>query len=925
MKKIYQNNKQIIVEILIFSLIVISLYIIMNIMGYTTGRNSSDFLNQHIRFIDYLRNSFWSTKDLLPQATFNFGSSQSMANLFYYGQYNPLVMLSYLFPGISTMYWLQIMNITLIISTFIGMNLLLKKLKVERVYVLVFSVLCAFSPSLIYHFSQHIMFIYYYPIFIFSLIAIIKLIDNKIKWPFILCVALIFFTNFFFALVIGFLQLSFFISYLFFISDKTKKEKYNRLIILFVCYIIGILMGMMMFIPQAIPLLSGSRGEIIVKEIPFFYSKIQGGIITDPYVMGIGIFIFFAIVISLLNYKNKFNLVLAIVCLVMISSGHLNLVLNIFQYLHGKVYIYAIPIVFIIIACNLNNNTIKKNIIALFISLLLLVIVVYFSKSAMLKVKYSTFFYIYILCQVLLIISLSFKRQNKVIVLIATIMLVISTLLISVTLVKKDVYKKSILNIKYHKNNFYNNNKKTGFYRDLNYSNYVGAINEYNPAMYTSVISPEYFNFFNKFINVELYRYGRNVKSHTFDNMLMEKLFAVDYKFDKKNENKVRPFIFGVEDKYVYSDVGLNKLKQRDRLIALNNRVFVSDSTKKYEFHSPNIILIKEFAKNYSNKKNHTFVVDLPAEYRKPGVIIIESKVVSPKVKIAIMEANKHQAYFEGINFYNEPKKRNNTIYLNANKLNDKLKIKMSGSNNVYDSIKVSYISKEEIENNEFNYISPSSEAVKYNKTYSFNINMPTNGYLATSIFYDKGYTIKVDGKKTSAIKLNNSFLGSKLQKGSHKIEIGYEMTGFKIGLALSFIGLFIFSFIIIDEVKFFNRPFFRFVLVGVFNTVNYFVMYQILLVLFPYLFAHILAFIYSAFCSYFITTIYTFKTRPAWKTFIVFPITYLPNLLMSTFGTMFLVELQIIDKSIASLIMMLAAIPITFIINRIIFINKDK
>ncbi|WP_423364094.1 GtrA family protein [Mycoplasma sp. P36-A1] len=133
----------------------------------------------------------------------------------------------------------------------------------------------------------------------------------------------------------------------------------------------------------------------------------------------------------------------------------------------------------------------------------------------------------------------------------------------------------------------------------------------------------------------------------------------------------------------------------------------------------------------------------------------------------------------------------------------------------------------------------------------------------------------------------------------------------------------FVIGKIVIDKTPFLNRQFYRFVLVGAFNTFCYYTFYLILLNIINYSIAHIIAFLMAAFISYFATTMYTFKRKPEWKTFVSFPITFLPNLLMSSLGTVFLVQANLVSSKYASLIMMIAAIPITFLVNKIVFDYK--
>lgn len=64
------------------------------------------------------------------------------------------------------------------------------------------------------------------------------------------------------------------------------------------------------------------------------------------------------------------------------------------------------------------------------------------------------------------------------------------------------------------------------------------------------------------------------------------------------------------------------------------------------------------------------------------------------------------------------------------------------------------------------------------------------NKVLFTSIPYDKGWTVKVDGKKVKVQKLYNTFLGVKLKEGKHKVEFEYSTPGLKLGTSISIISI---------------------------------------------------------------------------------------------------------------------------------------
>ena len=86
--------------------------------------------------------------------------------------------------------------------------------------------------------------------------------------------------------------------------------------------------------------------------------------------------------------------------------------------------------------------------------------------------------------------------------------------------------------------------------------------------------------------------------------------------------------------------------------------------------------------------------------------------------------------------------------------------------------------------------------------TISGSINMRDKGYFVTSIPYDKGFSVYIDGKNVKTEIVNTAFLGFKLDKGYHKIKIVYQSPLFKEGSIISVIGFFLLSIEIFFDLK---------------------------------------------------------------------------------------------------------------------------
>ena len=70
------------------------------------------------------------------------------------------------------------------------------------------------------------------------------------------------------------------------------------------------------------------------------------------------------------------------------------------------------------------------------------------------------------------------------------------------------------------------------------------------------------------------------------------------------------------------------------------------------------------------------------------------------------------------------------------------------------------------------------------------NLTMQKSGYLITSIPYDSGFQIQVDGKNVKSEKVNTAFLGCKMKAGEHDIVIDIPCTGDGSRKVMSFVGM---------------------------------------------------------------------------------------------------------------------------------------
>jgi len=114
-----------------------------------------------------------------------------------------------------------------------------------------------------------------------------------------------------------------------------------------------------------------------------------------------------------------------------------------------------------------------------------------------------------------------------------------------------------------------------------------------------------------------------------------------------------------------------------------------------------------------------------------------------------------------------------------------------------------------------------------------------------------------------------------------------------------------------------------RFGIVGVVNTGVYYVLYLSLHTFLPYLFAHVIAFLLAMIGSYFLNCRVTFRIRPSWRTFLLFPLSNVTNFVITTVGLQIAVGVLHWNSQWAPLAVALIAVPITYVVAHYVMIGR--
>ncbi|HEU5469370.1 MAG TPA: GtrA family protein [Actinophytocola sp.] len=116
---------------------------------------------------------------------------------------------------------------------------------------------------------------------------------------------------------------------------------------------------------------------------------------------------------------------------------------------------------------------------------------------------------------------------------------------------------------------------------------------------------------------------------------------------------------------------------------------------------------------------------------------------------------------------------------------------------------------------------------------------------------------------------------------------------------------------------------FLRFGVIGAVNTAAYYLLYLLLCQVIPYLAAHLLATAAAMVGSYFLNCYVTFRTRPTIRKFLLFPLSNVVSLLVTTGGLFVLVDLLDADRTVAPILVAAVAIPATFVVAQLILAGR--
>lgn len=99
-------------------------------------------------------------------------------------------------------------------------------------------------------------------------------------------------------------------------------------------------------------------------------------------------------------------------------------------------------------------------------------------------------------------------------------------------------------------------------------------------------------------------------------------------------------------------------------------------------------------------------------------------------------------------------------------------------------------------------YQSVASQEPEGNEILTCSVDMEEDGYFVTSIPFQRGMRLWVDGEEVPLLKVNLAFAGAPLEQGIHNIQLKFVPPGYYLGIAISILTILIYGVVLVSPVR---------------------------------------------------------------------------------------------------------------------------
>ena len=811
------------VQRLLLILIPLSIILFL-IISFEVYGSKVDWVSQHVAFPDYFRKLFYETGSLFPEFSMNLGAGQNFAQFTYYGVMRPDVLLSYFLPNISMEYctvFFSIIYVLLSVQLFYSWM----KSKVSSTWILLFvSCLFVLSSPIIFHSHRHIMFMCYFPGLLMGLMGVDSYLKKRKTGLLVFGVFFMILCSYFYS-VAGLAVIAVYGIYVW--MKNFPKKTWKAFIIDYFKFLGWLLLGIglsaFFLIPTAYAMLLQTRPSLQHPSYIDLFIPKEGfsSVLYSSYTLGLTSIGLLG-VLQGITKKEKAQCVLGWLLLIILCVPLFQYILNGFQYIRAKSLIPFIPLVCLMVGNMLQAWQDNKIHISRW-SVVFCFLQVFFFNRKLYQIGFLIDFFF-------LLFLLFILRKKNWKPLLCLYLLVPFILNVNINL-QEDYADKALLSRVHHKekseliqNTLDSNNElyrfddaftlygvnrvedlrqwKTTqyssnsnlFYRDFYYNIMKQPMKSGNHVMIPSVSNP----YFNGFMGIRyLYDYGKNKETEYG----YKKIAKKEDGFIEENK-EVLPIAYVSYDmlskeqfenlSYPYSIEALYQNTIVEEAIA-NKKLSLSVQKVKPQFDivdkTETLNITKEHnGVRINNKKNGKMKLRLKKPLEKNQFFIIRfdvEDIAFENKKHTVISINGIMNRINSTSDMYRSGKADFEYVLSSNKELKDITFSFSEGNYSLRNIKC-YIADAGVLKKRKKNIEPLHNAKWEHNVLSGDIQVKKDGYFVTSIPFQKGFEIYIDKQKVQVEKVNMAFLGAKITKGHHMVEIRYHLPGKWEGIVVS-------------------------------------------------------------------------------------------------------------------------------------------
>ncbi len=806
-----------------------------------------DWLSQHSVLPDYFRQTFYNTHNLFPEFSLNLGAGQNAYNFAYYGYCNPIILVSFLLPWIPMYFYIAASGILVLFASIFLFFYWIRSKKIFKTGVLyTATTIFGLAAPLIYHSHKQVMYMDYMPFLLLALIGVDRLLEKNKKGLLAVSITLMFLTSYFFAFS-GMFVITIYAVF----EYMQKKERGNEFTTSVKSFtgryifsaLTGVLLSCMLTLPAFFAIVigrgSGSSGNPDFASL--FIPKFSvNAIFHSPY--GIGTLGIFAIaVIAVLIFTKKKSLRFLAIALLLVSIlPAMKFLLNGFLYGRNKSLIPFLPLVVLMIAFFMQGLVLQKfhkRKLLILTAVLLVVLILYllfpvFMQQQAIYVDDTTTLTTYmqqgiqfvidiLLAVIFMLISI---KINKFVPLYCY--LIVASLFFTVT----NNFNESLVS-KTDANRYFNPQKREmicsvldsddSCYRtsDLSDSKYTCNV-VYHPRFfsdgtYSSVINQNYLNLCNNELHINNPTVnGLSVtptKDVLFDTLMGVKYVVTDatpprgyrqvaQKGSYKMYKSKNAYSLAFASKHLMSLREYNTLSPEDKQLALLEYIVVDEDIENVytsKLEKVNIDTSLGLQKQpdgyyHIDTQNESKVFSLnTADSLKDYIYIVRCHIKPSPRTGAVIYVNWMQNTLSawGNAFPNQ--NYDFKFVASSSKDSNTLSIRFpKGYNFYFEELQVYKIRYDDVVQCRKNMTMMKNISFTDDCRLAGDISLKSDQWMTTTIPYDVGFKIYVDGKETEYQKTDSEFVGFPLKAGKHHIEIVFHAPFALVGKILSGIGL---------------------------------------------------------------------------------------------------------------------------------------